>query len=44
VNPEELGPSLMTALQEQLGLRLEAKKGTVELLVIDRFEKTPTEN
>jgi uncharacterized protein (TIGR03435 family) len=44
VNPEDLGPSLITALQEQLGLRLEAKKGTVELLVIDRVEKRPTEN
>jgi len=37
-------PSLFTALQEQMGLRLEQKKGLVDLLVVDRLEKTPTEN
>jgi uncharacterized protein (TIGR03435 family) len=36
--------SLFTALPEQLGLRLEARKGPVELLVIDSVEKTPTDN
>jgi uncharacterized protein (TIGR03435 family) len=29
------GPSLMTALQEQLGMRLESARGPVEVLVID---------
>lgn len=38
------GPDLIGAVQEQLGLRLEAKKGTVDMLVIDHIEKVPTEN
>jgi bla regulator protein blaR1 len=38
-----LGPSLYSALQEQLGLRLEATKGPVDILVIDHVEK-PSEN
>ena len=37
------GPSLVTALQEQLGLRLESAKGPVEVLVIDGVQR-PSEN
>lgn len=35
---------LFGAVQSQLGLKLEAKKGPVELIVIDHIEKTPVEN
>jgi uncharacterized protein (TIGR03435 family) len=38
------GPTLMQALQDQLGLRLESKKGAVDFVIIDHIEKLPTEN
>ena len=37
------GPSLFTALQEQLGLKLESTRAPVDVLVIDEVSR-PSEN
>jgi uncharacterized protein (TIGR03435 family) len=38
------GPDFSSALQSQLGLKLEPKKVPVELMIIDHIEKSLTEN
>lgn len=38
------GPSLFTAVREQLGLRLVVRKGPVQILTVDHAEKVPTDN
>jgi uncharacterized protein (TIGR03435 family) len=38
------GPSLFAAVREQLGLRLESRKGPVEVLVMDSADRTPADN
>ncbi len=38
------GPPLIRAVQDQLGLKLNSKRGTGEIVVIDHLEKAPTEN
>jgi uncharacterized protein (TIGR03435 family) len=35
----DVGPSIFTALQEQLGLKVESTKGPVDVLVIDHIER-----
>jgi uncharacterized protein (TIGR03435 family) len=43
--PSDLdGPTIFTALQDQLGLKLQSKKASIEALVIDHLEKVPTGN
>jgi uncharacterized protein (TIGR03435 family) len=41
---EPYRPALINAVQSQLGLRLEEKKGQVAVLVVDHMEKVPSEN
>jgi uncharacterized protein (TIGR03435 family) len=44
VTASDDGPSLFTAIKEQFGLKLIPQRASVEMLVIDRVEKLPTEN
>jgi uncharacterized protein (TIGR03435 family) len=42
--PDSPGPSIFTALRDQLGLRLEGRKAPVEIMIVDRAERAPVEN
>ena len=39
----DLAPSVFTALERELGLKLESRKGPIDMLVIDHVEK-PSSN
>jgi uncharacterized protein (TIGR03435 family) len=40
----DLGLDLVTAIQQQLGLRLEHSKGLLDYIVVEKVERIPTEN
>ena len=43
-NADDAGPSIFTALNEQLGMRLESRRVPVSILAIDSIAQTPSEN
>jgi uncharacterized protein (TIGR03435 family) len=43
-SPADPKPTLFTAIRESLGLKLEPRREPVEMLVIDRVDRIPTEN
>ncbi len=43
-NNADTAPSLFTALQETLGVRLQGQKIPVEIIVVDQIARIPTEN
>jgi uncharacterized protein (TIGR03435 family) len=44
INADPSDLSLFVAIREQLGLKLESARGPVETVVVDKAERTPTEN
>ena len=43
-NAPDPGPDLATAVEQQLGLKLLPAKAKLDVLVIDKAEKVPTDN
>ncbi|HEY1755194.1 MAG TPA: TIGR03435 family protein [Bryobacteraceae bacterium] len=43
-SPPDSGPTLMDAVRDQLGLRLESRKAPADFLVVDHIDKSPTAN
>jgi uncharacterized protein (TIGR03435 family) len=43
-NPELIADAASRAVEAELGLKLQLQKAPVEMLIIDRAEKTPIEN
>lgn len=39
ITPDDTKPSIFTAVQEQLGLRLASSRGPIEVLVIDSVDR-----
>jgi len=44
VSKGDFGSSIFTLIQEQLGLKLEAQKLPLDMVIVDKAERTPTEN
>ncbi len=42
--PLDIAGIAISALKDQLGLKLESRKVTLDVLVVDQAEKTPAEN
>jgi uncharacterized protein (TIGR03435 family) len=43
-NAGDAGPSIFTALSEQLGMRLESRRVSASILVVDSISQSPSEN
>jgi uncharacterized protein (TIGR03435 family) len=43
-NATDPGSDIVSAVEKQLGLKLTPAKGKLDVIVVDRAEKTPTEN